>query len=391
MIFSSSTGEISGIPTAAGNYSFTVTGFNTGGCYSYPVTFTVIENPPNISYPPSPPSDFIDTVGVSATIKPTNTGGAATSYTIDPSDLPLPPGLTLDPTTGIISGTPTGVYPKTPYTITAQNSGGSSIAHISITVVQRAEVITFNPIPVKTYGDPDFDPGATSNDSGAPITYATDDSTVATIINGLVHITGTGTVNITASQAGDATYSVATSVKQVLTVNKAPLTIKADDQSRQTGEANPVLTATYTGFVYGESVAQLTTLPVLNTSATITSPAGTYPITISGATATNYIITEQPGTLTVTPAHPAVTIPNAFTPNGDGFNDLWNIKSIESYPKCIVSIYNRYGNLIYQSRGYARSWDGTYNGSPVPTGTYYYIIDLGDNSNKLSGYVAVIR
>ena len=85
-------------------------------------------------------------------------------------------------------------------------------------------------------------------------------------------------------------------------------------------------------------------------------------------------------------------IPNAFTPNGDGINDLWNIKSIEAYPKCIVSVYSRYGTLVYQSKGYPRSWDGTSNGSPVPTGTYYYIINLNaDNSKPLTGYVAVIR
>jgi len=87
----------------------------------------------------------------------------------------------------------------------------------------------------------------------------------------------------------------------------------------------------------------------------------------------------------------SIAIPNAFTPNGDGINDLWNIASLAYFQNCTVDIYNRYGGLVYHSKGYSKAWDGTYNGSRLPVATYYYVIDLGDKSPKLSGYVTLIR
>jgi gliding motility-associated-like protein len=87
-------------------------------------------------------------------------------------------------------------------------------------------------------------------------------------------------------------------------------------------------------------------------------------------------------------------IPNAFSPNGDGINDKWLITYLDEYASATVSIFNRYGQLIYQSNpgGYSsRPWDGTYNGSPVPIGTYYYIIKLSANKAPLSGSISVIR
>ncbi len=86
-----------------------------------------------------------------------------------------------------------------------------------------------------------------------------------------------------------------------------------------------------------------------------------------------------------------ITIPNAFTPNNDGINDIWNIEALITYPKSVTTVFNRDGQKIFESTGYARPWDGTYNGSPLPGGTYYYVIDLKINTPKLSGWVALIR
>lgn len=88
---------------------------------------------------------------------------------------------------------------------------------------------------------------------------------------------------------------------------------------------------------------------------------------------------------------PQVAVPNAFTPNGDGVNDRWEIQSIGSFPDCLVKIYNRYGKLIYQSRGYQIPWDGTVSGMRAPASTYYYVIDIGFKNNVLSGYVTLLR
>jgi gliding motility-associated-like protein len=84
-------------------------------------------------------------------------------------------------------------------------------------------------------------------------------------------------------------------------------------------------------------------------------------------------------------------IPNTFSPNGDGIHDRWEIKYLESYPGATVEIYNRYGQMIFQSTGYSKPWDGTFRGSPLPAGTYYYIINPKNGRKQMAGFVDIIR
>ena len=86
-----------------------------------------------------------------------------------------------------------------------------------------------------------------------------------------------------------------------------------------------------------------------------------------------------------------LVIPTAFTPNGDGINDNWDIKYLNEYPNCTVDIFNRYGEKLFSSVGYAVPWDGRYKGIYLPTGTYYYIINPKNGRSKVSGYVTIIR
>lgn len=86
-------------------------------------------------------------------------------------------------------------------------------------------------------------------------------------------------------------------------------------------------------------------------------------------------------------------IPNAFSPNGDGINDKWVIPYIEDYPNLRMQVFNRYGQPVFTSNGYAKPWDGNGSGGqPLPAGTYYYIIEPnGGGYDKLSGYVLILR
>jgi gliding motility-associated-like protein len=86
-----------------------------------------------------------------------------------------------------------------------------------------------------------------------------------------------------------------------------------------------------------------------------------------------------------------INIPNAFSPNGDGINDVWNIQALETYPESTTEVFNRYGQPLFRSKGYAKPWDGNYNGRPLPFGTYYYIIDRKNGFPLLSGWVMIIR
>lgn len=87
-----------------------------------------------------------------------------------------------------------------------------------------------------------------------------------------------------------------------------------------------------------------------------------------------------------------VKIPNAFSPNGDGINDDWKIINLITYPEATLQVFNRHGQKVFESRGYARNWNGTYNGHPLPVGTYYYVIDLKTEFYpRLSGWVFIAR
>ena len=84
-------------------------------------------------------------------------------------------------------------------------------------------------------------------------------------------------------------------------------------------------------------------------------------------------------------------VPNTFTPNGDGYNDKWDIKDLNQYIGCIVEVYNTTGALIFRSTGYGQPWDGTSNGKPLPAGTYYYVIDPKNGRQRIAGYVTLLR
>jgi gliding motility-associated-like protein len=86
-----------------------------------------------------------------------------------------------------------------------------------------------------------------------------------------------------------------------------------------------------------------------------------------------------------------LNIPNAFTPDGDGTNDVWNIRSLNEFQDCKVEIFNSWGSLMFSSKGYDTPWDGKYNGTWAPAGTYYYVIQLGNNQDKFTGTVTIVK
>lgn len=101
--------------------------------------------------------------------------------------------------------------------------------------------------------------------------------------------------------------------------------------------------------------------------------------------------------ITVTIEYP-VTAWNSFSPNNDGLYDTWIIENIDDYPDAVVEVYNRWGTLVFRSKGYnnsAKAWKGDNyrNGQALPTATYYYIIyPNGGNIRKpITGDVTIVR
>jgi len=139
--FNTTTGVISGTPTAiASTKTYTITATNITGSATANVTITVNHNAPAITYSPGTVTYSVGSTITPAT--PVSTGGAVASYSIN---LTLPTGLSFDTSTGIISGTPTVVYPTTTFTITATNTAGTSTASLIITVSPAAPIISYTP------------------------------------------------------------------------------------------------------------------------------------------------------------------------------------------------------------------------------------------------------
>jgi len=82
--------------------------------------------------------------------------------------------------------------------------------------------------------------------------------------------------------------------------------------------------------------------------------------------------------------------PTFFTPNGDGVNDYWRIPLSYYRPAITITIFDRYGKIITGFRGNDLGWDGTYNGSPLPSTDYWFVIEL-ENGKRVRGHFAMIR
>lgn len=413
-----------------------------------------------------------------------------TGYTID--DI-LPAGLSFDPRTGIISGTPTALSAPKTYNITAYNVDGFSTTAVNIQVVAAPipvllpSIITIPPIPMPNtigIGD-DYDPNATSTNNETPIIYTSSNPAVATIVNGKVHIVNVGQTVITATQVGNANYLPATPVSITLTVMEeqyinfpaipSKLVCDADFSAGATSNYN-VMPITYTSsdpsvatvnslgiiHIVGTGVTTITAnqagnslyvaAPPVSQQLTVTGPTSPFP-SVSITANVNNVYAGVPVTFTATPTDaatittyqwkvnglnvgtnnpiytsttlkagdavtctitssiactapaisntlyinllpaPTVTVINTFTPNGDGINDMWNIPELVNYPNCLMSIYNRYGTLVFQSKGYTKAWDGSYNGKQLPFATYYYVLLLENNAptQKMTGAVTIVR
>ena len=218
-----------------------------------------------------------------------------TSFTITAFTLPAGASCTV---TAQVTGTTAGTF-------TASNSVNSLYGGISNTATATLTV-TSQTIPLtitannatRAYGaaNPAFSVTASGFVSGDTLAVLNGTLTCTTTASPSAPV---GTYPISCSGLSSPKYAI-TFVPGTLSVTPAPLTITANNLTKAFDQPNPVLTWVATGFVNGENTNVLTTLPTCTTTATTTSPAGSYPITCSGAAAANYSITYVPGTLTVT-------------------------------------------------------------------------------------------
>ncbi len=149
---------------------------------------------------------------------------------------------------------------------------------------------------------------------------------------------------------------------------------------------------------------QLWTIPRLNAGQSVVLtivaevlPNGNYTSVATVETSTPLDVDASNNSASVTLEPICLTVYNEFTPNNDGKNDLFRIDCIESYPNNELKVFNRYGALVYSKTHYENDWNGTANvsgvvnrGDMLPTGTYFYVITIGDGTVK-KGWLSIMR
>ncbi len=209
-----------------------------------------------------------------------------------------------------------GTYPIVPSAAVAGN--GTDLSNYTITygngtltVGKADQSITFGAINDHTYGDADFDPGATAS-SGLDVSYGA--SGACSIASGKVHMPSIGLCTITASQPGNSDYNAASDVQHSFSIGKAALTITANDRQKTYGQTLNLGSSAFTpsGLVGSDSIAAVT---LASSGTAAAAHVGTYPIVASAAVAGNgtdlgnYTVTYANGTLTVGKADQSITFP----------------------------------------------------------------------------------
>ncbi|HZY38954.1 MAG TPA: gliding motility-associated C-terminal domain-containing protein [Mucilaginibacter sp.] len=197
---------------------------------------------------------------------------------------------------------------------------------------------------------------------------------------------GTYTLNVISSRCGESNtlYTVANETTDVAAPSVSNVALCSS------GNAIITVNNPSSSTVYRLYANQTDTQPLAE------QKGGTFIVNVAGNTI--FYVSQLNGScesaraeVMVTVGLSALNIANTFTPNGDGINDFWVINGITNYPAAEVQVFTRNGQRIFDSKGYATPFDGTYNGKNLPEGVYYYIIDLHSNCSLLSGSLTIIR
>jgi len=284
-----------------------------------------------------------------------------------------------------------GVYPIT--------AGGAidnnyAITYVSgtLTITAATATLTFAPIVSRTYGDADFNAGATTTSSGETIIYTSSNTAVATVTNGVIHITGAGTTTITATLSSSSDYSSVPSISRQLLVNKASQTISFAAIPNQLKGAHYDLSGVTASSGLPVSFSSANPLiAAIQGQSLAAFQLGTTDITASQAGDNNYeaaVNVIQPVNI-VDAAGDDILVHQAVSPNGDGINDFLYIEGIQNYPENEVTLINRNGVIIYQGFKYDNTshvFDGHSNitGALQQAGTYFYRVEIIINGERKS-------
>ena len=257
-------------------------------------------------------------VGASYSATITASGGTSPyAYTVSSGD--LPPGLSLNPSSGVISGTPTGGGSFS-FTIAASDSAvPQDVVSQAYALTVNAPTVGLSPstLPAGTFGAA-YAQTISASGGTSPYTFAQTGGTLPPgltlsnggVLSGTPTAAGSYTFLVTATDSSTGTGPYTASQSYTVAINKAVLTVTANPASMTYGAASlPTFTDTITGFVNGDTQSVVSGSASLTTTATHSSPSGSYTITAAqgSLSAANYTFTFVNGTLTINKAVLTVT------------------------------------------------------------------------------------
>ncbi|MFT4031868.1 MAG: gliding motility-associated C-terminal domain-containing protein [Siphonobacter sp.] len=196
-------------------------------------------------------------------------------------------------------------------------------------------------------------------------------------------IAGVGQTPITYTVTNE--YGCSVSAVRYATVERTPTLTLGYDQIIIEGDSVQIPGTSDANLTYSWSpTTALSSSSVLNPFA---SPTETTVYTLTATSSVNGCSVSDSIRIIV---WPKITIPNGFTPNGDGKNDTWQLPGLEKYPNAEVRIYNRWGTELFYSNSYSGTFDGTYKGKKLPVATYYYLIYPNNGRPAISGSVTIV-
>lgn len=353
-----------------GSYSLTVTNSLTG-CSSTSITVPVV----GTNVPPSLNVSSSSSIGIScqpntSTVTLTASSSGAVTYSWST-------GATASATpSSTISTSNAGVYTVTVIDNNSNCSATQTIAVANNTVTPSFTATAAGNLPCGTLGTTTLTAAGSNtnvnyNWSGPAINNGS--NTANPEVSGAGVYTVVVTDNITGCASTQTVSVNSTSVlaafNQDVTTGHGPLTVNFNNTS---------IGATTYSWSFGNGTSS-------QTNPSNTFPTGTYTVIL---TAINGACSDT-AEIVIKVSESIGVIPEVFTPNGDGKNDVFEIKGIESYPNNSLQIFNRWGNPVYFAKPYKNDWDGTPNTagktgtSKLPTATYFYILDLGDEDKTI--------
>lgn len=337
------------VPSAPGQYVYTITAYTATGQVCADTTIITVLPKPTIAADTS----FKICAGTTANLTTIyNTATLTPTWTLGGNPVANPAAVNVS-----------GIYRL----IAANSTGCSDTAFVNLTVdTVRSEIAVSQIVCTQTARI------TVSNLSGiSPFQYsftpAGGNQGVFQPSNEYVGTAGQYTVVTRDSLGCTSTNQATITIIPELTVNAG------QDVSIVTGETAQLLAvpSSQPSTILWTPSTSLNAGNILNPKANPTTTT-TYTVSI-----TNDLGCQASDDVTVTVIPYCIKVKNAFTPNGDGINDTWEVyDSYDCLRNVTVHIFNRYGNKVFESRDYRNKWPGTYNNKPVPDGTYYAVVDF---------------